>query len=254
MPAGITQFGVPSLPETPAEKDRRLLKEYRSAPIGPQKDRALSELLNNLTGAIMTGVNAFQTARLPRVTLELEGKRIAKQAIEDYDTTKGMTLASYVTTMVKQRLYRYAGTYQNVARIPEAKIRQIGPLREAQTDLMNRYGREPTTAEIADHMGVSVLRVAQLRRLLRKDLLEEGTNPESLEAFEHDPDYERAMLAYYSMTDNEKHVFDYSLGAHGQKQLSTNEIAKKLNVSAARVSQLKKAIADKIRPYLGGDL
>jgi DNA-directed RNA polymerase specialized sigma subunit len=183
--------------------------------------------------------------------MELQAKLYAREAVQNYDASKGMSLASYVTTIVKQKLYRYVGTYQNVGRIPEEHIRMIGPLREAMGELENKFGRDPSTAELADHMGLPIKKVTELRKLLRKDLLEEGAL-EPLNAFQHDAEYEKAMLAYYSMSDTERLVFDYSLGAHNQPQLSTNDIAKKLKVSAARVSQLKKSVADKIKPYLGG--
>src|ERR1019366_4298469 len=111
------QMSLPTMPETPKERDERLLAEWKRAPVGYQKDQKLSELLKNLSGAIGTAVNSYRGAPLPQVAVELEGKRQAVLAIQDWDRTKGMSLASYVTTMVKQRLARYVGTYQNVLRI-----------------------------------------------------------------------------------------------------------------------------------------
>ena len=251
MAGGLTSY-YPTLPENAAERDARLLASWKKSS-GLKKDKALSELLTTLNGPIMTAVNAFQGAPMPKATMELEGKRHAVEALKNFDASYGVSIANYVTSTVKQKLYRYVGTYQNVARIPEYKIQQIGPLREATADLTSKYGREPTTHELADHMGVTPGHITDLRRLLRKDLTEEGGGGvEQLEAFEHDPDYERAMMAYYSMSQIEKQVFDYSLGAHGQRQLSNNDIAAKLKLSAGRVSQLKKAIAEKIKPYITG--
>ncbi len=245
-------YGLPVLPENAAERDARLLSEWKKSS-GAKKERALQELLENLQGPIMTAVNTFQGAPMPKATMELEAKRHAVDALNNYDASRGTSIAGYITTTVKQKLYRYVGTYQNVARIPEHQIREIGPLREATADLTSRYGREPTTDELADHMGVTVNHITDLRRLLRKDLTEEGGGGvENHEAFEHDPDFERAMMAYYSMSTPEKQVFDYSLGAHGQPKLQTNDIATRMGVSASRVSQIKKAVAEKIKPYVTG--
>jgi DNA-directed RNA polymerase specialized sigma subunit len=247
-----SSFNLPVMTESPADRDKRLLKVWKSS-YGLKKDKALDELLTNLQGPIMTAVNQFQGASMPKVTMELEAKRHAINALQNFDPNAGMSVSSYITTIVKQKLYRYVGTYNNVARIPEHHLREIGPLGEATTDLTARFGREPTVHELADHLGVSPTRITGLRRLLRKDLTEEGGGGvDQFEAFEHDPDFERASIAYYSMSDAEKHVFDYSLGAHGQPRLSTNEIASKLNLSAGRISQLKKSVADKIKPYITG--
>jgi RNA polymerase sigma factor (sigma-70 family) len=240
---------MPSIPETMRDRDERLLAEWKKLPSGFQKDQKLSELLRSLSGAIGTAVNSFRGAPVPQVTLELEAKRQAVQALQDWDRTKGMSMASYVTTIVKQRLYRYVGTYQNVARIPEEQIRQIGPIREAITDLNSRLGREPTTEELADHLGLPFKHIARVRRSLRADLLEEGGGMENIQAYETDPNFERAMLAFYQLTDQEKQVFDFSLGAHGQPRLSNNVIATRLGMSPGRISQIKKSIAQKIKPY-----
>jgi|GEM_PF-1981923 len=249
MPVGITLFGTPTSPETPSERDRRLYKAWKSS-TGKAKDKALEELLDSLNGAIMTAVNSFAGAPMPATTMKLEALRHAKEGLEAYNPSLTTNLASYIITYVKQKLYRYVGTYQNVGRIPEYQIQQIAPLRTAIADLTTRFGHEPTTAQIADHLGVPTSRVVALRRLLRRDLLEEGGAVESISAYEHDPVFERAMLAYFSMSEVEKLVFDLSLGAHGHNAVSNNEIAKRLHLTAGRVSQLKKKIAEKIEPYL----
>ena len=250
MPAGITAFGIPTSPESAKEKDARLFKTWKTS-TGFAKSKALEELLDELRGPIFTAVNAYLGAPLPRKTLELEAQRFALEGLNAYNPTLADSLSSYIITFVKQKLYRYVSTYQNVARIPEYQVRKIAPLREATADLTQKLGREPTTVELADHLGVPLTKVTQLRRIMRKDLLEEGPGMENVIAFEHDPAYEKAMLAYYAFSDIEKTVFDHSLGAHGQVQLSTNDLAAKLKLSAARVSQLKKQIAEKIKPYLG---
>jgi len=245
-------FQTPTLPETMAEKDERLLTDWKKTSVGYQKEQKLSALLQNLSGAIGTAVNSYRGAPLPFSVLEMEGKRQAIQAIQEWDRTKGMSLASYVTTMVKQRLYRYVSTYQNVARIPEGQVLQIGPMREAMTDLSSKLGREPTIDELADHLGLPVKHVVRLRKNLRSDLLEEGGGLDNIEGYQTDPNFERAMMAYYQLSTQEKLVFDYSLGAHGQPKLKAGEIATKLKISNGRVSQLNTSIANKLKPYLEG--
>lgn len=252
MAGGLTSYGLPTMPENAAEADLRLFRAWNLA-VGFKKDAALTDLLGNLQGAIMTAVNTYSSAPLPKVTMELQAKQFAVEAMRDFDPSRGVPLASYVITAVKNKLYRYVGTYQNVARIPEHQIRQIGPLNEANAELTSRFGREPTVIELSDHMGVTPDHVTDLRRLMRKDLTEEGGGGvDQFEAFEHDPDFERASMAYYSLSVPEKQVYDFSLGAHGQPRLANNDIASRMGVSAGRISQLKKSLAEKLKPYLTG--
>lgn len=238
--------------ESLQERDDRLWRAWKNASLF-QKEAATKALLDALSGVIGSAINVYRNASVPLQILEVEGRRMALEACGEYEKNRGMGLASYVGTNIRQKLYRYVNTYQHPARIPEASIALITPFRDAVAELNERFGREPTTAELADHMGVPLKHVARMRKSLRANFVDDSEGGGgSLDAFEHDVDFERAMLAYYSLTDVEKQVFDFSLGAHGQPRLKSGEIASRLKISAVRVSQLKKSVADKVKPYLIG--
>ena len=240
---------IAPLPETPQDRDERLLQEWKRAPQGFAKDQKLKELLDSLSGPIYTAVNQYRSAPLPLKTVELEARRQASLALRDYRSGMGTKLSTFVQTRVQQRLFRYVSEHQNAARIPEEQVRQIGGYQAAMQDLTSRYHREPSTHELADHMGLPVRQVVALRKSLRKDLM---SDDETFEDHSHDPDYERAMLAYYDLSSQEKVVFDYLLGAHGQPKLKPRQIAMKLSVSPSRISTVKKNIAKKIGLFLHG--
>ena len=230
--------------------DAEVYKAWKAAAPGFEKDRAYTALLDQLKGPIMSAVNAFRAAPLPTVILELEANGMAGQAIREWDASKGMSLASYVGTIVRQRLYRYVATNQNVGRLPEEQVRRIGDFQRALSGLGESLGREPTTHEVADHLGLPLAHVTRLRKSLRKDLLASGLDDEVADALKHDPNYERVMLAYHGLTDMERQVFDFSLGAHGQPKLKPQEIALRLRVSPARISALKAAVGTKLAPLV----
>jgi RNA polymerase sigma factor (sigma-70 family) len=229
--------------------DTELYEAWKNAP-QYAKEEKLQALLTQLDGAVMSAVRVYLNSNLPFPILQSEGRRIAVEAIKDYNPSKGMSLSSYVITLVKQRLNRYVGQHQNVARIPEDKMRMIGPLREAETELANRLGREATVDEVAEHMVVPVSHVTRIRKMMRADILESSSNFAEMEQFAADPNYERVMMAYYSLTPDEKLVFDYSMGTHGKKKLEPGEMATKLGMTSVRVSQIKKQLADKLGKYL----
>jgi DNA-binding CsgD family transcriptional regulator len=217
---------------------------------GFAKDKALADLLEQLRGPIGTAINAYRGAPLPPMVLELEARSMATEACRTWDKSRGVSLASYVGTQVRQGLFRYVSTYQNVARIPENQIRQIGSFKASEEHLTDKFGRTPSAAELADHMGITLRQVTALQTSLRKDHLDsiEG----GLESESHDPNFERAMLGYYSLTPTEQAAFDYLTGSHGRPKLKPGEIAAKLNVSGARVSALKESIGKKLKVFLDG--
>lgn len=237
-------------PTTLRDRDEILLAEWDKA-TGFNKDQKLDELLRALSGAIGSAVNTYRASPLPFSTLELEGKRLAVHAIRSWDKSKGTSLASYVGTHIRQRLYRFVAEHQNVARMPEAQVRQVGNFNRAVEDLRGRYGSEPSTTQIADYMHLPVSHVTRLRKSLRQDLLESAGEAMALEDHTRDPSFEKVSLAYYSLSEQEKSVFDYLLGAHGQPRLSPRDIASRLGVTAPRVSKIKATIARKLEPYLG---
>ena len=230
--------------------DAQLYDDWKKA-TGYSKEQKLVALLDQLGGAIATAVRTYQTAPLPFPILQAEAQRLAVEALGTWDPARGMSLASYIITTVKQRLNRYVIEHQNFARIPEDKVRLIGPMREAETELASRFGREATVHEVADHMAVPIAHVTRIRKMMRADILESSADFSSVEQFSHDASLDRVMLAYYSLSPDQKLVFDYSLGAHGKQKISPGEMATKLNMSSVRVSQLKKQLADKLAPYLG---
>jgi len=246
----VDSFSTPGA-ESPAARDQRMFKEWKNA-VGYKKEQALEALMQSLMGPIMTAVNMYTSGSpVARPILETQGKIYAVEALQEYDPSRSTNLSTYVLTAVKNKLYRYNGMHQNVARIPEAKIQQIAPYRAAVSDLTQKMGRDPSSAEIADHLGVPLKHVTKLEKMMRRDLLQSGPGGfDELSQFEHDENYERAMLAYYSLTPDEQQVFDYSLGAHGKQKLSNNEIASKLKMSAGRVSQLRTSIADKLNMHM----
>jgi RNA polymerase primary sigma factor len=233
-------------------REQQAYSDWKSATSGWAKDQALEKLLKTLDGPIHAAINVFRAAPMPQATMELEAKRIAVQAIKGWDSSAGMTLGPYVGTQVRQKLYRYVATYQNVGRIPEEQVGQIGKLNVAIEGLGEKLGREPTTEELADHLAIPTAHVARLRKSLRKDIFESSVEEEGFEAVKSDLNFERAMMAYYGMNDQEKQVFDFALGAHGQPKLSPGDMAKRLGVGNSRISALKESVARKIQPYLVG--
>lgn len=227
-----------------------MVREWKAMPIGFQKDQKLTEILKDMQGLIGTAVNKYRAAPIPLQTMELEARRIAVRALKEWQPGAGQKPSTYVRTRVDQGLFRWVNDNQRTARIPEHLVRDISPMFNAMNDLTSRFGREPSTAELADHMGLPVKHVSKLRKMLRSEkLTDQGLG---MEDFKHDPDYERALLGYYSLSEQEKIVFDYLTGSHGQPQLKPKEIAQRINVAPSRITAIKKSIGKKLDTYLRG--
>jgi RNA polymerase nonessential primary-like sigma factor len=246
----MPMFPSPSLTETAEQRDIRLIREWKGA-MGYQKDQKLGEILKSMGGVIGSVVNQYRAAPVPFQTLELEAKRQTAMALKEWQPGMGTKPSTFLRTRLQQRLYRYVTEHQNTARIPEEHVRRIGSYNSAMADLTDRFGREPSTHEIADHMGIPVRQVSRLRKMLRSDLTQNDENSLIMDDYRHDPEYEHAMMGYYSLTEQEKSVFDYLTGSHGQAQMNATQVAAKMKLSKQRVSNLRKSIGKKLGKYMG---
>ena len=142
----------------------------------------------------------------------------------------------------------FVTTYQNPGRIPETRIYDIRELQDAEQRLDDRLGRAPTQLELADKLKWSPRQVDLLQREVRKAL--------PTGQFEHDPSSfvpsrqkEVLRLLPYELTNEERSVFEYIYGVGGKPKLGPGAIARKLGISAPKVSRLKKTIAGKYAKY-----
>jgi DNA-directed RNA polymerase sigma subunit (sigma70/sigma32) len=231
------------------DEDEMAVLTWQRASPGYEKDRALDAMMARLKGVVGQVLQVYNAASVPRITLELEARRQAAMALAEYKPGMGAKVSSFLSTRLRQRLFRYVSEHQNVARIPEAQVRLITPFKNALTDLTERLGRDPSTHELADHMRVPPAKIRNMRRMLRPTSI--GAEDESEGAILEDVDFDKAMFVYYDLTEQEKSAFDMLMGAHGQTRVSAGEIASRLRVSPARVSALKQSIAEKIQKHIG---
>jgi len=130
---------------TTKEREFELWKRYKAG------DRqALIELLDSLAPLIHGQVGKFAGVGLPRVSIEMEAKRLAIQALDTYNPNLSQ-LNTHVTNYLK-KIQRYVIKHQNVAQIPEPRAIALGRYLTIYENLESEKGREPTVTELADEM------------------------------------------------------------------------------------------------------
>ena len=111
----------------------------------------------------------------------------------------------------------------------------------------DRLGRKPTDEEIQDETGWTPKALARIRASSVAAVQSSGTVDEEgapeepgVSKLDNLPFFSDAV--YSSLGDRDKSIFDYRLGAHGKTQASGVDIARKLGVTPAYVSQRASAI------------
>jgi len=168
-------------------------------------------------------------------------------AVKSFDPSK-----SQLNTWVQNNLrktQRFVRNYQNIGHIPEGQVRLITPYKQAVEELTAKFGHEPDTLSIAQHMQEPERKVAQLQKELRKDLPvsgfgEEGGDPAQLLT---PKELEAFNLIKYDLTPEERVVYEYTFGAEGKPMLRPGEIAKKAKIHPSKVSRIRKKLKDKVQ-------
>jgi len=215
------------------------------------RDReSLYQLMQALQPIILKGVNTFGYG-IP--TLYGRAKLLAKNALETYDPTKG-TLESHIMLNL-QRLQRYAPDTGNAVSLPEGIRMLQRQISEAEKELEDKYNRAPSDQEIADYLGLNLKKI-------RKARVPSGAVPES--AFEENIDFKPLLpnegaeegpkvklwreSVYKELSPVQQYIAERRLGLFGYKPQSVEEVAKKLKISPATVSNYTKTVAEKLTP------
>lgn len=177
-------------------------------------------------------------------------------ALRNYDPKGGASLSTFVHKSVENKTKRLNYLYQNLGSMPEPASQTVGLYQTEYGSLRESLGREPSTAEIADKMNMSISRVATIQKGLRRELgMGEGT--EEVAFAEGSKDEERLNYLYYDLNPEEKVVFEYLFGKYGKPRLikpngkvDFDRIAMQVGVSTTKVRSIYGHIRTKFAKVL----
>lgn len=168
-------------------------------------------------------------------------RRIALDSLAGYDPSR----ARLSTYLGNQLLGMRRVARQPILKVPERVVLDRYNLETAAKDLAGELGREPSDQELADRTGFSLKRISHVRRY--RSGASEGMF-EAMEGFQPGvaaaPEAHQAWveLVYQDLAPIDQKILEWSIGLHGRKPLSNQEIARKLGRSPGAISQRKKQI------------
>lgn len=208
---------------------------------------ALDELMKSLRPIVKKVAGPWQKSGLPKSVIEAEVKKNILESLRHYDPSHGVQLNTFIISRSK-KVNRLVYKHQNIGRISEQRITQIGTYNNVKQFMSDKLGKEPSAGQLADELSWSIPEVERMEKESRKDII--GSTQL------HDPgmiyaDRENEVLdfLYFELTPEEQLIYEYLLGKNGKPQLKANEIAKRLNTNPAKISRTRAKIADKYRRY-----
>ena len=220
---------------------------YRAWQIEPTPER-LGGILSALDPVL---VQEIQNYPGPKPVLHVKAKRLALDAVKSYDPNKGANLRTWVTNQLKP-LSRF-GQAMTAVRPPEVARRRAAEVNRVYEEMHDRMGRYPHDDELSDELGISPAQLARLRSISGAGVSESQFSDTAtgdqrdMPALSHSVSTDYAFDAVYMGLDpREKVIMDWKTGRHGKETLTNAEIAARLGVSPAFVSQVSSDIAKRV--------
>jgi hypothetical protein len=225
------------------EQEIELWKKWRYN----NDQEALEQLMKSLRPIVKSIAGPWNKSGLPQAVIEGEVKKNILEALDEYDPSFGVQLNTFIISR-SRKLNRLVYKHQNVGRISEQRITQIGTFNNVKQFLTDKHGREPSSQQMADELAWSPAEVERMELESRKDIFS------SSQVFEpgllySDREKEILDLLYYELTPEEQTIYDYLLGKNGKPMLKANEIATRLMTNPAKISRIRDKIQAKFHQY-----
>lgn len=210
--------------------------------------KAFNELLRRHRDLLHRKTTTFAKAAVPSAAVLGHAMKITRSAINRYEPSNKANFRTYLENNL--RLTRFVNKYKNVARIPEHRALAITRFKNAKALLKADRMREPVDTEIAQALGWSVTDVHNMEKALsRRDYAASSMEFDQVSNVT-DRFAETAEFFYFGLTPEEKLVYDYSIGAHGKRQLKgVPDIARAAGLSADKVYRIKRDLAKKLSQH-----
>ncbi len=193
-----------------------------------------------------------------------EGNIGLMKAVDRFEHQRGCKFSTYATYWISQAITRAIGDQGRAIRIPRHMIDTINQLRQTSCFLLQEYGREPTSEEIAQKMDLPVNRVRKILKIAQEpipletpigekegshlgDLIEEKGEARPIEAVISIHLKEKTATVLHQLTPREEQVIRMRFGIGEDSEHSLEEIKQRFSVTQERIRQIEARAMRKLR-------
>lgn len=198
----------------------------------------------------------YQSQGLPLMDLVQEGTIGLIRATEKFDWRRGFKFSTYATWWIRQGVTRALTDHGRTIRMPAQVVEKLFRITRIEHRLRAQHGRQPTSAEIAFELELTVEEVDSIRVMAEApssldaplgdeaegslgQLLEDRQSPRPDDILDDIDRRETLAECMETLDDRDRRILVLRFGLDGERTHTLEEVGLELRVTRERVRQLE---------------